>query len=142
MEPLLLANAAATLFMVGLAWFVHVVHYPLFATVGSAAFPRYHQLHSQRTTCVVLPPMIVELLTSFALAIDPPGGAAALAILGAVLAAGTWALTGLGAVPAHRALGAGLSDAGLRRLMRADLTRALIWSAHGAVVIALFARVI
>lgn len=34
MEAVLLANVASTLSMVGLAWFVDVVHYPLFAAVG------------------------------------------------------------------------------------------------------------
>jgi hypothetical protein len=35
---LLLANAAATLFMVGVIRFVQVVHYPLFARVGRPGF--------------------------------------------------------------------------------------------------------
>src|SRR5215207_7665434 len=135
MDALLLANAASTLFMVGLAWFVHVVHYPLFAEVADERFLGYHELHSRRTTWVVLPPMTVELLSSFALALDPPGDSAALAVAGAALAAGTWALTGLGAVPAHRALGGGMSPSGLSRLLRADLARAIVWTAHGAVVI-------
>jgi hypothetical protein len=30
----LLANLAATFFMVGLIWFVQIVHYPLFGQVG------------------------------------------------------------------------------------------------------------
>ena len=41
----LLANAAATLFMTGLIWFVQVVHYPLFAFVsgpGAAAYAARH----------------------------------------------------------------------------------------------------
>lgn len=139
METVLLANAAATFFMVGLAWFVHVVHYPLFAEVGTDLFRRYHELHSQRTTWVVLPPMSVELVTSIALALDPPAGDGSLAVAGAVLAIGTWALTGLAAVPAHRVLGNGFSEAGLLRLARADLARAVVWTAHGTIVIALLA---
>lgn len=139
MEAVLLANAASTLFMVGLAWFVGVVHYPLFASVGERDFQAYHALHSRRTTWVVLPVMSVELLTSIALAVDPPGDERALAIVGALLALGTWALTGAAAVPAHRGLGEGFSAAGLRRLRRADQVRAAVWTAHGAVVIALLA---
>ncbi len=142
MEALLLANLAATLFMVGLAWFVHVVHYPLFAEVDPERFLRYHELHSRRTTWVVLPVMAVELGTSIALVVDPPGGERVLAVAGALLAVGAWALTAVAAVPAHRALGSGLSDAGLRRLLRADLARALVWTAHGGVVIALLATLI
>ena len=35
---ILLGHLAATLFMVGVIWFVQVVHYPLFAKVGATAF--------------------------------------------------------------------------------------------------------
>jgi len=125
--------------MVGLAWFVDVVHYPLFASVGDERFVSYHELHSRRTTWVVLPVMSVELVTSIALALDPPDGARVLALAGAALAVATWGLTALGAVPAHRGLGGGFSAEGLARLRRADLLRALVWTAHGAVVLALLA---
>lgn len=142
MEAMLLANAVSTVFMVGVAWFVDVVHYPLFAAVGRSSFPAYHVLHSRRTTWVVLPAMSVELVTSVALALDPPGGMAALAVAGALLAIATWILTAFAAVPAHRALGAGFTTGRLDRLRRADRTRAITWTAHGAVVVALLASVI
>jgi hypothetical protein len=138
-EAVLLANAASTFFMVGLVWFVDVVHYPLFAAVGDAAFTRYHELHTKRTTWVVLPAMGIELVSSAMLAIDPPADLVTLSIAGAVLAAGTWAITVFAAVPAHRALSAGFTAARLRRLRKADLARALVWTAHGTVVVALLA---
>ena len=52
MDAVLLANAASTLFMVRLAWFVDVVHYPLFAEVGEERFARYHEQHKRRTLWV------------------------------------------------------------------------------------------
>ena len=97
MTALLLANAAATFFMVGLTWFVQIVHYPLFPNVGEGGFAEYHRLHSDRTTRVVLPPMAVELATSFLLLLDPPAGETALAAAGAVLALSTWVLTAFAA---------------------------------------------
>lgn len=142
MEALLLANAASTLFMVGLAWFVDVVHYPLFAEVGPDRFARYHEQHKRRTLWVVLPAMAVELATSIALCFDPPGGETGLAVAGAALAIATWALTAVAAVPAHGAFGRGFTDEALRRLRRADLVRALAWTAHGLVVVALLAAAI
>ena len=44
------ANLAATWFMVGLIWFVQVVHYPLFAAVPAGEpFAAYHrQVHDSR----------------------------------------------------------------------------------------------
>ena len=38
---ILLANAAATLFMTGVGWFVQVVHYPLLGCVGADEFRAY-----------------------------------------------------------------------------------------------------
>jgi len=58
---LLLVNAAATLFMVGVIWFVQIVHYPLFALVGEAAFSEYERHHARRTGWVVAIPMLLEL---------------------------------------------------------------------------------
>lgn len=142
MTALLLANAAATLFMVGLTWFVQVVHYPLFTSVGEQEFTEYHRLHSNRTTWVVLPPMAVELVTSFALLFDPPAGESGLVVAGATLALGTWILTAFAAA-AHGRIGVqGLSPGLLRRLLAASWIRTLTWTLHGAVVIALLAAAI
>ena len=40
-ERMLLLQAAATLAMVGLIWFIQVVHYPLFGQVGRDKFPAF-----------------------------------------------------------------------------------------------------
>ena len=132
--------------MVGVAWFVQVVHYPLFAHVGRAQFRDYHAEHSSRTSLVVVVPMIVELASSIWLAFDPPTSSngeplTALAIAGAILALGTWIVTFGGAVPAHQALEPGFDDAIHRRLLRSNLARTILWTAHGGVVVALLARI-
>ncbi len=137
MTTVLLANAAATLFMAGLTWFVQVVHYPLFPLVGDG-FTEYHRRHSNRTTFVVLPPMLVELVTSFWLLLDPPGDASGLAVAGAALAGATWALTALGAAPAHGRIGReGLGPDLQNRLLRISWLRTIAWTAHAGVVIAM-----
>ena len=38
MTYVLLTHLAATLYMVGVIWFVQVVHYPLFARAGAEGF--------------------------------------------------------------------------------------------------------
>ena len=65
---------ASTLFMTGVIWFVHVVHYPLFDRVDAEAFRRYHAEHTRTTTYVVVLPMVVELLTSVCLVASRPEG--------------------------------------------------------------------
>ena len=139
MTALLLANAAATFFMVGLIWFVQVVHYPLFAKVGELEFAGYHLLHSSRTTWVVLPAMAIELATSWLLLVEPPAGQTALALAGAILALLTWVLTGY-AASIHGRIGRhGPSSVLLRTLLNGNLLRAAVWTLHGAVVLALLA---
>ena len=142
-EVALVACVAATLFMVGLTWFVQAVHYPLFVEVGEDRFQRYHELHSLRVTWVVVVPMVVELVSSLLLAIDPPEGLETLAVIGAVLAVAAWAVTVAWAAPTHAAIGRrGLEPALVRRLDRASLVRSLIWTLHGVVVVAMVARVV
>ena len=46
-------NLACTLYMVGLIWFVQVVHYPLMAKVGVQGYETYQQAHMRLTTWVV-----------------------------------------------------------------------------------------
>jgi hypothetical protein len=87
--------------------------------------------------------MLVELITSFVLMNDPPGDELGLAVTGAVLAAATWALTALGAAPAHGRIGReGLNPELQRRLIRISWVRTIAWTAHAGVVIALLSTAI
>ena len=65
--------------MVGLIWFVQVAHYPLFAAIGRAEFPRYQVWNVRATSFVVGPLLAAE-------------GASALGLL--VLVGGTIVWTG------------------------------------------------
>lgn len=137
MTAVLLANVAATLIMVGVAWFVQIVHYPLFPKVGEPGFAAYHEGHSRRTSIVVIPPMVLEILTSFALILDPPAGRTALTLAGAAMALGTWVVTGPAAALHSRIGREGPRPALFARLLRLNLLRTIIWSAHGVVVLLL-----
>ena len=137
---LLLVNAVAVLVMTGVIWFVQIVHYPLFAGVGDDAWGAYHRAHTRRTTWVVAAPMAVDLVSSIALvAARPDGVGAAAVVIGAVLAAVTWAATGLVAIPAHDRLGRGWDARTARRLLGANAVRTAAYSAHAAVVVAMLA---
>jgi hypothetical protein len=143
MNAALLACVASTLFMAGLAWFVQVVHYPLFPLVDRARFPEFHDLHSRTTSLVVLIPMTVELLSSIVLAIDPPEGTGPLALAGAILAVAIWGLTGAVLAPLHGRIGReGPSEANLSRLVRLSWPRTTLWSLHAIVALAILERVV
>ena len=133
-EWLLLLHAATTLFMVGVIWFVQVVHYPLFSRVGEAAFPEYERHHARRTGWVVAMPMLLELGTATA-TVWCLGGALPWCGLG--LLAVAWVSTGLWQVPAHRRLAGGFDAVTHRRLVRTNWVRTVAWSARGIIACAL-----
>jgi hypothetical protein len=132
----LLPHAAATLWMVGLIWFVQVVHYPLFARVGRQRFAAYEAAHTRRTGWVVGPPMLVEAATAVLLAGAPPEGVtrtaawAGLGLLGTI-----WLSTALLQVPAHRRLERGFDAAAHRRLVATNWIRTVAWSLRGALAL-------
>lgn len=136
MTALLLVHAAATLVMTGIIWFVQVVHYPLFARSGGAAFARYAADHSRLTTRVVGPPMLVEAGAASLLVVADPRP---LTAVGAVLLGGVWASTMLLQVPCHRRLAEGFDAAVHRRLVRGNWIRTVAWTARGGVALALLA---
>ena len=71
MKTLLLLHAAATCYMCGVIWFVQLVHYPLFSTVGRSEFVAYQLQHVRRTGWVVGPAMLLEASAALALCIFP-----------------------------------------------------------------------
>jgi hypothetical protein len=140
-EALLVAtHLAVTAAMVGLIWFVQVVHYPLFTRVGSDGFAAYERAHQQRTAYVVGPFMGLEGVLALVLAADPPGDVGrALPLVGLALLGIVQASTVLLQVPAHGRLGGGFDPGAARRLVRTNWVRTAGWSARGVVAVALVA---
>ena len=135
---LLLLHAAATLYMTAIAWFVQVVHYPLMHRVGETRFKEYQRGHSRRSSLVVTPVLLFELVTGGWLALDPPavvGGPPML--LNAALLAGLWISTFLLQRPAHLALAQGYDEAKVNRLAAANWVRTLLWTLRSLLLVAL-----
>ena len=140
MTELLLVHAASTLYMVGLIWFVQVVHYPLYDRVGGDVFPVYQQAHMRRTSWVVGPAMLAEAATTVALLIWQPTTVDPRAPwLGAALLAVVWLSTRLQQVPRHAELSRGFDADAHRRLVTSNWLRTVAWSARGALSLYLLA---
>ncbi len=132
----LLLNAASTLFMTGLIWFVQIVHYPLFGSVGAEGFSRYETLHTSRTTVVVGPPMLLELGTAALLVWQRPLGVAPVqAFAGLVLVGAIWLSTLLLQIPRHNTLGGGYNADAHRALVSTNWIRTFAWSARAVLVL-------
>lgn len=135
LEWTLAIHALATWYMVGLIWFVQLVHYPGFSSIPEEKLQGYANRHVQRTGWVVGPAMIVEALTAGVLLWWMPGWWSA---LGAALVASIWAATALVQVPAHRHLcEQGYDEAVIDGLVRSNWLRTIAWSARGIVALAL-----
>lgn len=139
----LLANIAATFVMVGLIWFVQVVHYPLFDLLGEERFVAYEAAHVRATGQVVGLPMLVELITAGLLAWQPPMPELGLACrIGLGLVAAIWVSTACLQVPCHDALGHSFGPAVHRRLVRTNWIRTVAWSLRGALMLYVLERML
>jgi hypothetical protein len=138
MRLLLLLQLASTLPMCGLIWFVQVVHYPLFSGVATSGFSAYAAQHARRTSFVVGPFMLIELVTTLLLLFSnlrpldvPPIGA----WLGAGLLGVIWLSTALLQIPLHDRLQESFSLQHVHRLVASNWLRTGAWSLRSALVL-------
>jgi len=129
--------------MVGVIWFVQVVHYPLFGKVGRRNFSEYSLSHSRLTGFVVGPPMLLEAATAVALVVRPPGGVPfSLPLLGLALLAAVWLSTAFFQSPQHTVLGGGFAADSHRFLVLSNWLRTALWTARGVVVLLMLAALL
>lgn len=130
----LLGQFLATVFMVGLIWYVQLVHYPLMAGWPHDDFSHWEAAHRERTGLVVVPAMLAEgLAVVLILARRPRGVAAWLAWTGAGLLLAIWASTFAIQVPLHDKLAAGWDAVAHARLVQSNWLRTVLWSARALV---------
>lgn len=146
-KSVLLANAAATLYMTGVIWTVQLVHYPLFDGVGEPGFARYEMRHTRLMTAVVMPAMLIELSTAIALVglcwrssfpaapID-----AWMCWTGLILVMLIWGVTFCLSVPQHATLARGFDPHAHRLLVATNWIRTAGWTLRGGLVIWMLSR--
>jgi hypothetical protein len=134
-QSIWLIHLVSTLYMVGLIWFVQIVHYPLLGKVGISEFLEYEREHVTRTTRVVSP-MLFEFSTALLLTWTRPAGIPAWAAwTGLLLLLIVWLSTVLIQVPCHRRLEQGFDVEAHGRLVRSNWIRTICWSLRGLLVI-------
>lgn len=142
-SAVLVAHDAATWTMIGLIWFVQVVHYPLFAWVGDAAAVPYAVEHQRRTAIVVGAPMAVEGVSALWLLIDPPDDLGRLwPFIGCALLAVVHMSTVFLQVPQHAELARARDAQREQRLVRTNWIRTAAWTARGGVVLVMLTRLL
>ena len=137
-----LAHVAATLFMCGVIWFVQVVHYPLFESIGEREFEAYEAAHRDLIFWVVVPPIIIEAVTALFLLWQRPEGIAAKYLwIGLALIVIIWLATWLLQMPQHNRLIQGFDQNAHRVLVLSNWIRTFGWSARSVLVLLMLARV-
>lgn len=133
---LFLAHLGSSQYMVGLIWFVQVVHYPLFDSVGNREFPSYEQRHTALTTWVVAPPMLIEGATAVLLIWFCPTSIAQWSVwTGLGLLGVCWLSTAFIQVPCHEVLSKVFEPVVHQRLVLTNWLRTAAWSLHGGLVL-------
>lgn len=148
-SAIFLVHLGATLAMTGLCWFVQVVHYPLFASVGEEGFAAYAQLHAHRTSLIVAPLMLAELASGLAMVViastQASESSAVWAIYGMpawlwismALLAGIWLSTMFVQVPLHGKLAAGFDAELAASLVRTNWLRSWLWTARSLILLSM-----
>ena len=122
--------------MVGLIWFVQIVHYPLFGYLGSKEFETFHEHHKILITPVVGFVMIVELVTTGILIFQIPVGMPNwTVIVGIILIGVIWISTLFLQIPYHNKLSSKFDKNVLMMLVNTNWIRTICWSLRGIIVL-------
>jgi uncharacterized membrane protein len=131
-----LLHIAATFAMVGMIWFVQIVHYPLFSKVGRDSFRCYEMDHQRLVAWVVSPAMLTELITAIVLLWSRPLGISDISVrLGILLLVTIWLITYGVQVRQHAALILTCDTNMQRQLVKGNWLRTVAWSVRGLLVL-------
>lgn len=124
-----------TLIMVGIIWFVQIVHYPLMAYVGAEHFREYSKQHQRLTTWVVGGPMLLEAGTAAALVWYQPARILAPVFgISCGLLVLIWISTAYWQMPHHEKLLEGFDEVRIEKLVRSNWLRTFAWSIRGLLI--------
>lgn len=135
-DVVLLLNVVSTFTMVGVIWFVQVVHYPLLSVVPVESASTVAVDHQRRTGWVVMVPMTVEGFTTLGLLKWVPDGVAWwVPWLNGVFLAVALGCTVFLSVPRHARMAAQPDASVGRELVVTNWPRTVAWSARGIVLV-------
>ena len=142
-EIALIANTAATLFMVGLIWLVQRVHYPLLAQVDVDQQISVGAEHQRRTAQVVGLPMAVEGVSTLILLVDRPDQVEWwLPWVGAILLAISLGSTVFLSVPLHQKMVNQPSAELGKKLVSTNWPRTISWTLRGVICVVMCAQAV
>lgn len=128
MENIVLsANIFSSFALFGLIWCVQLVHYPFFLRSDQTNFIEHIGFHKLRISFIVVPLMVTELLSSGWLTFYS-SLYSSLHIFGFITVILIWIVTFLVQVPLHERLSGGYDEQIIKRLVKTNWIRTLLWS--------------
>jgi hypothetical protein len=125
------AHATATWALVGLIWFVQLVHYPLLSEIAPGDLPRYELRHRERIFGLVATLMAVEAVTAGLLVTRTTGRTRRLGMAGLALLGVIWISTWAWQVPLHERLSHVGDRAAIAELVASNWLRTIAWTLRG-----------
>lgn len=136
LQLILILHVTATFFMLGVIWFIQVVHYPLFGTVDRENFVEYEAAHMRLTGWVVIPSMILELATGVLLLWQPLDAFPAFLLwTGFFLLGVIWLSTLTLQGPMHKKLATEFDESLHRTLVSTNWIRTSAWTLRAGILI-------
>lgn len=133
-----IAQLISSFMMIGIVWLQQLINFPLFTLVPKESFSVYHQAHLNRSQWLIAPLMLVEVLSAAFLLIWPiPQVSYYLYLINFLLIVLIWLETFLMQWPLQKKLRKEHSLVTIERLIKLNRLRAITWSCHGAVLIAI-----
>lgn len=140
--PLLIC-LVTTFYFIGLIWIIQIVHYPLFAYVGTTEFTLYHSEHGKRISTILGLPVLLTLLSALWMFWQRPAPVPLWAVIvNFVCACTLWILTAYLFIPLHRQLGKGYAAHTVDQLVQSNWLRTFLWTAQGVFLLWLTAKAV
>lgn len=138
MKWIFIIHFVCSIFMLGLCWFVQVVHYPLFKEISIEDFSAYEKKNFV-TGYITVPVMIIEIFTGLILLyfnLD------LLHVFNVVFLAIIWLSTAIYQVPIHLKLTKEPSLKLINRLIKTNWTRTISWTVRMVILVILLNQLI
>ncbi len=121
--------------MLGITWFVQLVHYPLLGQVSRYRASAYQQTHMRKATWVFGPTMVVEFVTGVVLIWHPSAHLPIeFAWTGVGLLAIIWLSTAFLQAPRHEILAVKYEEQTHRSLIASNWLRTCAWTLRAAIL--------
>jgi len=136
MYAIFLTHVFLTLFMLGIIWFVQLIHYPLLSLIEGENFCLYERCHFRRMIYVMSLPMLIEFVTGWWLLYEKiPVGSVWLLRINAGLLTVIWLSSFCLQVPMHVKLIKSFDKHAYRHLVSTNWIRTAAWSVRSVLLV-------